>query len=311
MALKTLKALNIPAEALPSIHAIEGVAKKYEARECQHQEEKHWGFCRFDHKSDSHEAFVTPLHNGRWAHFQIALNKRILPPDVVKQAVKKRAAELQKRTGEELSKKELRDLKDEVRIELLGKAFSKETIYNAILDYQANQLWLESTSGALTDNLLKLLRRSLGSLPVTPAIPEPPLPNLFAAWFSGNMPLPGDIRIGNSAKAIDPDEPKASVTLSHEELADEDIQKLLNTRMLVKLGLENDYVQSTIDDTGTLKSIKLSINTEDSDADPDHMTTLWCMEMSKFLSDLLSGMATEADADAEADAHQDRLERTS
>ena len=295
MSLKTVRALRVPEDCIPTMEQIHKVGCQYEARECQHQEEKHWGFKRFEHKADSHEAFVTPLHNGRWLHLLIGMHKRLLPGAVVKQKTKERAQQLGKARGEELSKKEVRELKEEVRVELLAKSHQKETVHNVIFDLKEHQLWIDATSDALETDIMRLIRRGFGSMPVTPALTDSGLPTLFAAWIAGNADMPGNIRIGDKAKAIDPDEPKATITLTHEELMSPDIQKVLETRMLKQLGLASDYVQVVMTDTATLKSVKVVVDTQDAEADPDHMMTLWCMEMRGFLDDLESELAPDPD----------------
>ncbi|KXS55582.1 MAG: Recombination associated protein [Marinobacter sp. T13-3] len=298
MALKTIRALRVPKESIPSVGDLAKVARQYEARECKAQEEKHWGFRRFEGRGNSDEAFVIPLHNSRWRYFEIALNKRILPGPVVKKETEKRAKKLGQARGEALSNKEKRELKEEVKIDLLAKSFQREHIYPAIFDVKEQQLWLDATSDSIQTDILRLIRRGLGSLPVTPVLADNQLPSRFAAWIAGNDDLPGVLRIGGSAKAIDPDEPKATVTLSHEELMNPDIQRVLESRMIKQLALENDHMTAVLTDAAVLKSVKVTVDMDDAEADPDHMKTLFCMEVREFLNDLESEIGADGEPES-------------
>lgn len=296
MSLKTLCVYQIPAEAIPEPREITRAGREYKARECKHQETKFWGYKPFENKRGTDEEFVTPLHNGRWLYLRISLFKRILPSAVINQETERKAKKLEKQRNEPLTKKEKRELKEEVRVQLLQKAFQREVVYQVILDRENEQLWMDATSESLENDILRLLRRSLGNMPVVPLFETANLPTLFAGWVAGSLDLPKGLRIGDKAKAIDPDDPQATVTLSHEALLEPDIQTVLESRMLKLLGLENDHVACALTDEGQLKSVVINVNTEDDEADPDHMLTLWCMEMTRFIDALASVIGSDAPA---------------
>lgn len=295
MTLKTLSVFRIAGSEIPEQDHINRVGAQYASRECQYQEIKHWGFKAFHGKQGTPEEYVTPLHNGRWLYLTLSLHKRLLPAAVVTQKTEQRARELAERTGEPLTAKETRELKEEVRLELLSKAFQKETVYQVLFDREAEQVWMDATSSSLQDDILRLLRRGLGGLPVTPALDTNNLPTHFAGWIAGTRPLPDTLRVGDSAKAIDPDDPKATITLSHEALLEPDIQSVLETRMIKQVGIESSHMQAIINDEGLLKSVKLNVEAEDSDADAAHLLTFWCLEVSQFLRALLNEVGAQSD----------------
>lgn len=283
MTLKTLCAFHIKSDAIPAQDKINRVGAQQAARECQFQETKNWGYKQFERKVGTAEEYVTPLHSGRWLHLRLSLYKRLLPSAVVNQKTEQRAQELAVHRNEPLTAKEKRELKEEIRLQLLEKAFQKETVYQILIDKQTSQLWMDAPSSSLQDEILRFLRRSFGSMPVTPLLETNNLPTHFASWIAGSAELPKGLRIGDSAKAIDPDDPKATITLSHEALLEPDIQNVLETRIIKQVGLESEHVQAIINDDGLLKSIKMAVNTEDDEADPEHMLTLWCLEMAQFI----------------------------
>jgi recombination associated protein RdgC len=292
MTFKTLFALNVA--KVPTIDQINDIGREYPTRECKYQEEKHWGFKPFEGKAGTSEEYVTPLNNGRWLHLQISLFKPMLPAAVVRRHVDARIKELTEERGEAPGSKEKREIKEQVRQSLLPKAFQTESVYQVVFDKNTKQLWLEVTSEALQTDILRLLRRCLGSVSVTPLFDSSNLPSKFAAWVAGTSDLPSGFRVGDSAKAIDPNDPKATITLSHEALMEPDIQTVLETRMLKQLGLESANISAVINDQSFLKSIKLSVDTSDADADRDHMMTLWATEISELLAALSADIgATE------------------
>ncbi|WP_273209048.1 recombination-associated protein RdgC [Marinobacter subterrani] len=312
MSLKTLCAFRIAIDAIPSVSQINKAGREYESRECQFRETKAWGYKAFEKNRGTDEEFVQPLHNYRWLYLQIALWKRILPSAVVKQEANRKIRALEKERGEPLSKKEKREYQQEVHDQLLQKAFQKETVYQVIFDQETGQVWMDAPSESLQNDIIRLLRRSLNSLPVTPVFETGNLPSLFDAWVAGKLDLPKGISVGDKAKAIDPDDPQATVTLSHEDLHDPDIKNVLGSRMLKLLGLESEHLGCTLTDSGTLKSIVVSVDTEDGDADPNHMLTLWCMEMTRFIEQLSAAIGHSDEQPAftvsipETHSHEDK-----
>lgn len=286
MAFKALASFQIPKDAIPSQELLNKAGGEYTARECKGGETKYWGYKQFESKKGTAEEFVTPLYNDRWLYFRLSLYKPILPDAVVKQKTEIRASEIAEQTGVPLTAKEKRELKEEMKVTLLSKALQKETVYQVIFDREKGQLWVDATSSAVQDEIIRLLRRSLGSIPATPLFETNNLPDHFISWITGASELPEGVRLGDSAKAIDPHDTKATVTLAHEELLEPDLKSVLETRMIKHVGLETPNITAIINDEGLLKSIKLAIETEDGDADPDHMLAVWCMEIDQMLTSL-------------------------
>jgi len=209
MALKTLFAMSVA--EVPSASQITRVGREYPVRKCKFQEEKFWGFKSFDGKEGTDEEFATPLYNGRWIHLQIANFKPIIPGPVVRRHVAEKIKEFTKQHGEEPGSKEKREIKEQVRDNLRQQAFQKETIHQVIFDSKTNQVWLEATSETVQTEILRVLRRGLGSLPAVPVLEVANLPSIFAGWIAGERDLPEGFHVGDSAKAIDPDDPKATI----------------------------------------------------------------------------------------------------
>ena len=93
--------------------------------------------------------------------------EKILPASVVSEIVAERAAEIEDEQGRSLGRKERERLRDEVIHELMPRAFSRSIRTYAYIDPRQGYLVVDVASTKKVEDLLSLLRESLGSLSVT------------------------------------------------------------------------------------------------------------------------------------------------
>jgi len=92
--------------------------------------------------------------------------ERLLPASVVKDATDEKVAELEERQGRKIYRKERAQIKDDVYATLLPRAFTRNQLIYAYLSPKDNLLIVNTASTPKAEDLLNLLRESLGSLPV-------------------------------------------------------------------------------------------------------------------------------------------------
>ncbi|EFA29520.1 Recombination associated protein rdgC, partial [Haemophilus influenzae HK1212] len=94
--------------------------------------------------------------------------EKILPANVVKRELDERVENLEQKENRKLKKVEKQTLKDDVVMNLLPRAFSKNQHTALWIDTENNLVHVDAASSKRAEDALALLRKSLGSLPVVP-----------------------------------------------------------------------------------------------------------------------------------------------
>lgn len=92
-------------------------------------------------------------------------DEKILPASVIRKEADERAKKIEAEEGRKIGRREMRELRDRVAEEMLPKAFIKTRIQRAIIDLRNGFVFVEAVSSSKAENLLSLLRETLGSLP--------------------------------------------------------------------------------------------------------------------------------------------------
>lgn len=95
---------------------------------------------------------------------------RLLPASVVREATAERVAEIELRQGRKIYRKEKREIQDDVYNSLLPRAFTRSAKIYAYISRADNLLVVDAASPGKAEELVNLLRDTLGSFPV--AIPN-------------------------------------------------------------------------------------------------------------------------------------------
>jgi len=87
------------------------------------------------------------------------LQKKLIPSQVLSDAIQKRAEELEKEQGYRPGKKQLKDVKEAILLKLHEQAFVTSKLINVWINTEQNLLCIESTSKGLVDDIMKRLVR--------------------------------------------------------------------------------------------------------------------------------------------------------
>lgn len=120
-------------------------------------------------------------------------NERLLPASVVRQEVARQAAEVEQAEERKLRRRERLELRDRVVQALLPRAFVRATRVLAYVDPALGLLLVDTASAKRADELVDLLRESLGSLRLRPLSTERPPPLTLAGWLAGATPADIDL----------------------------------------------------------------------------------------------------------------------
>lgn len=208
----------------------------------------------------------SPLSTSELLHFsacgQILLvahrEEKILPSNVVKEMLEKRVQELEAAQQRKLKKTEKQALKDDVVATLLTRAFSRHQRTALWIDTTQDLIYIDAASSKRAEDVLALLRKSLGSLPVIPFAFAKELAHTMAYWLL-NDELPQWLTCLEDGEFKDFDN-GSSIRCKNQDLYDRDIRGHLTAGKLVtKLALDwENHLSFVLNEDASLKRIKFA-----------------------------------------------------
>jgi len=221
---------------------------------------------------------------------QLRRQTKVLPAGAVKEALDERIAAYKERTRTTPSRKEKRDLKDEVYAELLPKALVKSERIRACYLLSEQILMVATASENVAEEVLDVLRDVFGSLQAIPLQYKRGAHTLLTKIFLGDGPA--QFGLGRECRMKDASEPKSSVNWSDMDLADASVRKhVVQGLTLDRLGVQFDgLLRGTIDGDLVLRKLRLEgieelddLDDEDPLARHDAEFTLWCGLLTRLL----------------------------
>lgn len=114
--------------------------------------------------------------------------ERLLPSSVIREALDEKVAELEDAELRKLSRKEKQGLKDEIVLDLMPKAFTRSSRVYAYIDPVNNWIVVDNALPKRAEELLTLLRDSLGSLKVRPLALKDDPAAVLTGWVAKGAP---------------------------------------------------------------------------------------------------------------------------
>lgn len=182
---------------------------------------------------------------------------RLLPAAAINEVLPQRIADFAARTGHDPSRKERRQLRDEVYGELLPKALLRSQRIGGLHLASEDIVAVDAASAPRAELFLDQLRAALGTLAVRPLVFKQPVAGLLSRTLLGQGPR--ELRVGRECRMNDPASAKSAVQWLDMDLADDHARSLVRDGLkLQRLGVEFDDVLScVIDQDGVLRKIRL------------------------------------------------------
>jgi len=264
-------------------------------------------------QESSRQGWVPPMgrHSDQLVHssggcFLIALRKeeKLLPASVVKELVDEKAEAIEIEQARKVRRKERDELKEEITLEMLPRAFSKNRRCYAYLAPADGVLVVDAGSAKQAEDLASALRKSVGSLPVRPPAVEQAPSFTFTGWLDHTIDLPSAIDLGTECELKDPSEDGAVVRCKGLDLRGDDVRTHLNAGMLVtRLALTwDDNVSCVLDEELGIKRLKFGetlqeklddVDSDDAAARFDAAFSLMTLELSRLIPGLLEALGGE------------------
>lgn len=170
---------------------LESAMEEFKFTPCGSQDVSKYGFSNALGKHGK-----TLVHSAEGYHM-VAVTKEVkmLPSSVVKEALDAKVELIENAEGRKLAKKEKDAIKDEVIQEMLPRAFTRQFVTRALIMPESQLILVDSSSYSKAEELLALLRKALGSLPVIPLSYKTPIESTLTEWLkTGAAPLPFEIK---------------------------------------------------------------------------------------------------------------------
>lgn len=241
MLFKNLIMYNLSTPLNLTSHELHLALKEHEFAGCSDHEPKATGWVpvlpgAIDYEDEEMLAHQI-IHRNNPA-FMLAYQKRekILPASVVNAEVNYRVKEIQGIECRKLGRKERAEFKEEVIRQLMPRAFSRDTITHLIIS--GSWIFINSSSSNHAEEILKELRVTLGSLPVTPFTTQANPAQVFTHWLS-SATAPMHFKYGEYCKLVDNAESTATVVCKNQSIDTLEVRQHIDTGMHVAvIGLQ-------------------------------------------------------------------------
>ena len=248
--------------------------------------------------------------SGRFLAFAARKEERLLPSSVIRDAVKEKIEEIEAEQGRQVFKKEKDQIKDEITLSLLPRAFTRSQTVRAYIDTKAGWLIVDASSFRKAEELTSTLRSSLGSLPVMPPMLKHSPASIMTSWLEQhNKAMPQFMVLGDECELKDLGEEGGTIRCKRQDLLADEILSHIGTGMQVsKLALHwNEALSCLLGDDLIIRRLKFTEElleqsealTADDDASKfDADFSLMAGTLATFLDQLIEALGGEESVDA-------------
>lgn len=254
MFFKNLKVYKITEQLGLTTAKLEAALAEHKFNPCMGQDALKMGFCYPMHPSV--KSFAHAVNDDNLIVVALRRQEKMLPAAVINEELQPKIYALEAEKGRPLGRKEKQVLKEELIQTMLPRAFSRSTVTTAVIDQANGFVFINTQSASRAEDLLALLRKSLGSLPVVPWVDSNFLCQRMQDWLSGKN-LPAGIVLGHAARFKAPDEEGARASFENHILTADEVQSHLEDKLVTELDLQMpELFEFRITETGTFKRLR-------------------------------------------------------
>lgn len=231
---------------------------------------------------------------------------KIIPAATIKKRTEELIDAVERLNGRKPGKKERSQLKEQAILDLLPKAFTRESATNVWIDTAAGLLHIDAGSFKVADEVASLLVRAVDGLSILPLHTNQSPSQLMADWLLSGDP-PATFTVDRECELKSTDEMKSVVSYGRHPLDIEEVHTHISQgKRPTRLALTwMGRVSFVLTDAGTLKKLDFLDGVFDGQAAKDSgdefdadaaITTGELSRMLPELIEVLGGMSSEGDA---------------
>ena len=256
--------------------------------------------------------WVAPRDGGTLVHsvnrqwlLALGIEQKLLPASVVKQFANDKAKEIEENEGRRVGRKEMRDLREAMTIELLPRAFVRRRTTFGWIDPVNGWLAIDAASPAKAEEFLEHLRKSVDQLPAKLLQVTQSPSSAMTGWVAeGEAPshftLDQDLELRSAEKAT---VRYVKHTLEGEEIRQHIAEGKVVTRLAMTWG---DRISFLLNENLQIKRLSfLDLLKEQADGQAENEDerfdidfTLMTGDVAQLLNDLLEALGGELVKDA-------------
>ncbi len=213
--------------------------------------------------------WVSPLQDVERNHSQLVYaqqrylmiclqeQQKLLPASVVNDLLREKLDALERQGLQKPGRKQKKQLKEDLILELLPRAFAKNTVYQAYFDLEQQLLLINTASQNKAEQFCEFLRQTIGSLPIVPFKPQQTINQTLTAWLQQKN-LPAELQLGQQCELFDPAEDGGVIRCRNLDLNSEELQAHIHAgKQVSQLRLIwNDSLEFTLYDDLSFRAIK-------------------------------------------------------
>ncbi|MFN3630367.1 MAG: recombination-associated protein RdgC [Casimicrobiaceae bacterium] len=287
--LKSLIAYTLVSKFEHTREALEAALAKKRFQACGAHEEKTLGWA--PPRGDEHESLVEVVAGQLW--LRLKSESKLLPASVVNRMAAERMKRIEQAGGKR-GRVSRRDLREETRMELLPRAFTKVDSRRIWIDRMHQRVLIEAGSPKAADEAVALLLATFDGLELIPLATERTSAAIMAEWLT-TFDLPGNLALDRDCELRALDETRATVRYSRHSIESDEVRRHIQAgKMPKQVGLTYaGRVSCVLTDAFHLKRIRfLELVAEEEHADRDEEAfdanaTLAAGELTPLLDELI------------------------
>lgn len=229
---------------------------------------------------------------------------KLLPATVIRQMVEEKVDAIEQAEGRKVRRKERDRLRDEVTHDLLPRALARSAYTFAYIAARDGWLVVNNASVKKADELVSLLRESLGTLPLRPLETKISPAAVMTRWLQGTD-LPADFALSDECELRDIADQAALIRCKRQDLGADDVQALLNGgRQTIKLAIAwEDRLSCVLSEDLSMRRLRFEdvvqeefgqIDRDDEAACFDAEFAMMALELARFITRLIEAFGGEA-----------------
>ena len=288
---------RISSKWTPDLRALEDGLAKNKFVSCGATQQQSIGW--IEPRGEAHGPMVEVV-GGHW-FAKICIETKKVPASHVQNKLIERLLEIEKATGRKPGRKESKELKEDIILDLLPHAFPTQGVTSVWIDPNNRTMVINAGSLGKCDALLTGLLEACEDLVVSQLQTNSTPSNRMSEWLVTQEP-PAPFSIGQECELKSMDESKSVVRYGHHPLDIEEIaQHIDHGKVPTKLAMSwNDRMAFLLTDTLMLKKITyMDVATSDGGDDSDDGSfdtdmAIMTGEMTGLIKDLISAHDGEA-----------------